>query len=569
MSYSTAFFAALGVLLLFGTVYGLIQWRVQRALRRQQRPLEALYSLAETVVTHDDSAGLLERAAEIAPRLASATHCSIWIFDHTTQQFECEAATEPHSGAISLTAMSGVVTCFRNQATTEVPDAENCPFVAQETVRRFGQKALLYLPIEVDGECLGVLELEDRRRKRLFRGSALDLLGHLVRLVALALRQRAQTSINAELHRSEKVGALSELVEGISEELISPLGRIVALAEPATEPSELRLLTARLNAVGQEAHRASEVLSRIVRLVRPGAREVGELDLIELVEGVAGSFKQRWKRKALDLRLKLSKAESMVIGDATQLEEAFRNILLNAERMVEQRGVRAMEVYSHVLDKAVLISMAPADLHHVSELPEEQESYAESDGGEPIIGLAVCQILIEKAGANMRVHSGQGPVFSIEVEYPLAQPGDLQEPLPIEGSGRPLPKSMMILVIDNDAEAQDSLLYHLAERGHRVIPVPSLEEGLDLSQRVRFDWVFCNVQMGRKSALDVYRLFQSRVRRFIFLADEEMVIYNQDLFSGQDRAVLRKPVKASEIDRLFVARGDEATALRESATAKA
>ena len=344
MSYSTAFLVAFGTLLLCSVIYGLMSWRVQRALRQQQRPLEALYGLAETVVTHEDAAGLLDQAADIAPRLTTATHCSIWIFDAGTQQFKCEAATEPHTGAISITAMSGVVTCFRNQATTEVPDAEKCPFVAQETVRRYGQKSLLYLPIEVDGECLGVIEIEDRHRKRLFRGAPLELLGHLTRLVALALRQRAQTSLNAELHRSEKIGALSELVEGISEEMISPLGRIVGLAEPSSDPSELRLLTARLNAVGQEAQRASEVLSRIVRLVRPGARDIEELDLIELVEGVAGSFKQRWKRKALDLRLKLSKSESTVIGDATQLEEAFRNILLNAERMVEQRGVRTMEV---------------------------------------------------------------------------------------------------------------------------------------------------------------------------------------------------------------------------------
>jgi len=256
-----------------------------------------------------------------------------------------------------------------------------------------------------------------------------------------------------------------------------------------------------------------------------------------------------------------------VIGDTTQIEEAFRYILLNAERMVEERGVRTMEVYSHVLDKVVLISVAPADLHHVSELNDDEHAYSDRD--EPVIGLAVCQILMEKAGATMRITKGQGPAFSIEVEYPLAQPGGLQEPTPsLEGSGRGWPKSIMALVIDNDADAQDALLYHLADRGHHVSPVPTLEEGLDLSQRVRFDWVFCNVQMGRKSALDGYRLFQTRVRLFIFLADEKMVIYNKELFSGQDRAVLRKPVKGSEIDLLFDARGGEVSALSESAAAK-
>ncbi|MND04900.1 hypothetical protein D3C83_253940 [compost metagenome] len=37
----------------------------------------------------------------------------------------------------------------------------------------------------------------------------------------------------------------------------------------------------------------------------------------------------------------------------------------------------------------------------------------------------------------------------------------------------------------------------------------------------------------------------------MFLADARMVIYNQELFSGHDRAVLRKPVKGADIDKLL------------------
>ena len=552
MNYSTVFLTVLGTLLAVGSLYFLVQGLVHRGLRRQYSKLNLIYDLAENVMGAEDPPSVLDQAAEIAPVLAGATHCSIWILDPGQQVFDCRASNEPHAASVPLHEMSGVVTCFRKRATTEVPDAESCPFVAQEAVRRVGQKALLYLPIEVEGECLGVIEVEDRRRKRLFKESAVGLLEHLARLVALSLRQRVQASLADDLHRSEKISAISELVEGLSEDLISPLGRIVGLAEPSLDTSEPRLLTARLNAVGLEAQRASEVLTRVVKLVRSRSQQTSDLDLIDLVEGVAASLKQRWKRRALDLRLKLSKTESTVIGDEGQLEEAFRNIFLNAERMLEERGLRAMEVYSHVLDRSVLISMTPADLKHVTEMPNDQESFAAErrSDGPSAIGLAVCQILIEKAGASMRIRSGHDVGFSIEVEYPLAQPGDIEVSATTSAS-RSTPKSLMALVIDNDADSQDALLYHLADRGHRVIPVSSLEEGLDLCERIHFAWVFCNVQMGRKSGLDVYRLFQGRVHRFVFLADAQMVIYNQELFSGQDRAVLRKPFKGADIDSLL------------------
>lgn len=552
VSYSTVFLTVLGTLLAGGGLYFLVQRLVHRGLRRQHSKLDLVYDLAENAMGAEDPPSVLDQAAEIAPVLADATHCSIWILDPGQQVFDCRASNEAHVASVPLHEMSGVVTCFRKRATTEVPDAENCPFVAQEAVRRVGQKALVYLPIEVEGECLGVIEVEDRRRKRVFKEGAIGLLEHLARFVALSLRQRVQTSLAEDLHRSEKINAISELVEGLSEDLISPLGRIVGLAEPSLDTSEPRLLTARLNAVGQEAQRASEVLTRVVKLVRSRSRQTSDLDLIDLVEGVAGSLKQRWKRRALDLRLKLSKTESTVIGDEGQLEEAFRNIFLNAERMLEERGMRAMEVYSHLLDRSVLISMTPADLKHVTDLPDDQESLAAErrSDGPSAIGLAVCQILIEKAGASMRIKSEHDAGFSIEIEYPLAQPGDIEESATTSES-RSTPKSLMALVIDNDADSQDGLLYHLADRGHRVIPVSSLEEGLDLCERIHFDWVFCNVQMGRKSGLDVYRLFQGRVHRFVFLADAQMVIYNQELFSGQDRAVLRKPFKGADIDSLL------------------
>ncbi|MDA1315758.1 MAG: GAF domain-containing protein [Acidobacteria bacterium] len=552
MGYSTIFLTVLGTLLAGGSLYFLVQGLVHRSLRRQYRKLDLIYDLAENVMGSEDAPSILDQAVEIAPGLAEATHCSIWILDPVQQKFVCQAATDSHEAVVSLHEMSGVVTCYRKRATTEVPDAENCPFVAQEAVRRVGQKALLYLPIEVEGECLGVIEVEDRRRKRVFSESVTGRLEHLARLVGLSLRQRVQASLTADLHRSEKIGAIGELVEGLSEEMISPLGRIVGLAEPSLDTSEPRLLTARLNAVGQEAQRALEILTRVVKLVRSRSQQTSELDLIELVEGVAATQKQRWKRRGLDLRLKLSKSESTVIGDEGQLEEAFRNIFLNAERMLEERGLRAMEVYSHVLDRSVLISMTPADLKHVSDLPNEQESFVgeRRSDGPSAIGLAVCQILIEKAGASMRIRNGHDAGFSIEIEYPVAQPGDIEESGAASES-RSAPKSLMALVIDNDVDTQDGLLYHLADRGHRVIPVSSLEEGLDLCERIRFDWVFCNVQMGRKSGLDVYRLFQGRVHRFVFLVDARMVIYNQELFAGQDRAVLRKPFKGADIDKLL------------------
>jgi CheY-like chemotaxis protein len=49
------------------------------------------------------------------------------------------------------------------------------------------------------------------------------------------------------------------------------------------------------------------------------------------------------------------------------------------------------------------------------------------------------------------------------------------------------------LVIEPAEAIQTQLRGLLADRGYRVVPVNSSDEGLDLAQRLRFDAIFCSV----------------------------------------------------------------------------
>ena len=236
-------------------------------------------------------------------------------------------------------------------------------------------------------------------------------------------------------------------------------------------------------------------------------------------------------------------------------KKSIVNIFRHAEGFAENLGLRSIEIYSQVSETAVAVSITSRALKGAAGLPVETIGFVDQGvpEAEPALGLSVCQALVGHAGGEMRVNETRKQGFTIELEYPLVQEEVVSEGVaPARVSrARAGARSITALVIDDDTAAQDALLYHLAERGHKVIPVASLEEGLDLSERIPFDWVFCNVQMGRRSVLDVYRLFCSRVKRFIFLANEDVVIYNQEFFAGSDRAVLRKPIKGESIDRLL------------------
>ena len=79
MSYTTTFSTVLGLLLGIGGMYYLVQWLVQRGLRKWQGRLKLIYNFAESVMASDDPPNILEQAVGIVPLLVDATHCSIWM----------------------------------------------------------------------------------------------------------------------------------------------------------------------------------------------------------------------------------------------------------------------------------------------------------------------------------------------------------------------------------------------------------------------------------------------------------------------------------------------------------
>ena len=222
MSYSTVFWTVLVLLLAGGFLYSVLLWLRGRWEEKHQTQLGSLYDLAEDVMWSSEPAAVVRRMGEILPRITDCTHAAVWILDPASQQLELQAGTEePVSVSLSLDSMSGAVTCFRNRVMTEVADAENCPFVSQETARHLGQKSLLYMPIIADGACLGVIEVEDRDRKRahpalglpwhrvLAAGGRIALPGHAGEEQRLRLKaegvQFAGARVRMDLHRYTKL----------------------------------------------------------------------------------------------------------------------------------------------------------------------------------------------------------------------------------------------------------------------------------------------------------------------------------------------------------------------------
>jgi CheY-like chemotaxis protein len=271
----------------------------------------------------------------------------------------------------------------------------------------------------------------------------------------------------------------------------------------------------------------------------------------DLLEKVVESFRANWKNKGLKFRLELSKAAPEITGDAAHIEEILVNVFRNAERFVESLGRQVLEVYSDVLECDVLISITPGG--GPSSMASEALPDPERTEGPSGLGLSVCRSLIEGAGGSLRVDRGTHRGFCIEIEYPLARENWSATPAPaVQDRGtRRTGAPAMVLLIDDDVATQDKLLHYLTDRGHRTVLASSVEEGIDLAERGRFHWVMCKIQMGRMSGLELYNRLRKQAEKFVFLADEKVIVYNEELFSGKDRFILHKPLRTADVERVL------------------
>jgi len=530
-------------------------WLLRRSHQRQQRLLRNLQTVAESMIATGDPTQIHRRIVETLPAIVNASHCHLMLYNRVTRQLDVLAGTDRSPVAsIPFDAASGPVACFNNRAVLEVPDAAGCPFLDQNIVRELKQKSVLFVPMICDGEIFGVLEVDDRRRKRSFTEAQKASAQHVANLGTLAMKLCEQRAMREQLYRTEKMAAVGELISGVAHELKSPLTTLGGLSELILARYGSGPLAQDLRNIHSEAQHANSILQRLISFARPqrGPRVV---DVNAAIRAAVAMREAKWESRGIRARLQLSQAPPMIANDPEHLEQVFRNLLVNAERALEEAREKLITIRTAVVGRRLLISISDSRAPTSQDLQRSGQSlFAGTNPSDTAsLGLAVCQSLIEGHGGKVRVSSSPGQGTTFEIEYPLA--GGAQRELaalPVAERRAQGPRgSLTALVIDEDRRVQDSLLSLLSDRSYRVITVSSAEEALDLCERARFDLVLCDVRTRGLSGVELYRRIQHRIQSFVFLTGDTFSADIRELFSESNQAVLPKPFAAADVERLL------------------
>ncbi|MEZ5362557.1 MAG: response regulator [Bryobacterales bacterium] len=312
-------------------------------------------------------------------------------------------------------------------------------------------------------------------------------------------------------------------------------------------------LSMRLADVARLVDRAAATVEKLVRFATPSSESNEEIDLNALLRRLVADLRKRRDAADLQVKLGLSKRTPLIFGDATHIQQVFQILLRHAMHFLGQIGGKSLQINTTRREQMVVISLTPLvrpDQALKSTLANREGARAE---GGSSLGLSVCQSLIERAGGTLLIDRNSSLGFRIEVEYPLAEdPWQTGHADPLHESPASVRAgSMTILVVDPDPDVQHSLVQYLSDQSYRAIPVSTPEAALEISERIRFEWVFCDLRLQPMSAVELWQRLRNRVDRFVFLADESAMAQDPEIFAGEGRAVLAKPFSPDDVENLI------------------
>src|SRR5437667_408346 len=363
------------------------------------------------------------------------------------------------------------------------------------------------------GRRLGGLTLATAASGRRYDRDVLAVAGGLARRAALAVD-------NSRLYREAREAdrIKGEFLMTLSHELRTPLSAVVVWArllvngklEAAKMPRALEAIernVASLTRLVEDLTVVSRIAAGKLRL------KAGPVDLWEVIAAATVAVRPAAQAKGIRLKSILGGAPRRVWGDGGRLQQVVWNLLSNAIKFTPEGG--GVEIRVGLADGRAQIvvsdtgrGIGPDFLPFVFERFRQADSATTRTHGGLGLGLAIVRQVVELHGGTVRAESpgeGQGATFTVSLPIPTFQLDGAKGHEAPGKVGAPSLEGLRVLVVDDEADARESLTVVLEQCGAVVTAVASVREALGAFARQRPDILVSDIGMPEE---DGYSLIE-------------------------------------------------------------
>jgi len=342
-----------------------------------------------------------------------------------------------------------------------------------DRLEQAGYRAILAVPLSVEGQTVGVLAVGDVAG-RVFTDREVRLVEAFAAQAALAfaharLFEQARRG-RAEAERASR--AKDELLAMLGHELRNPLGAIVSAARVLGTPGLPEDVDRRARDI--VARQSSHLAKLVDDLVDAGRMLTGKvalererLDLTRLVTRAVGALTSDGRTLEHQIESRFQDGVE-VDADPLRLEQAITDLVSNALKYTPAGGTVRLTVRreqaSAVFEVEDTGQGIDAELlPRVFDLFVQGRRGLEREGGGLGVGLTLVKRLVELHDGTIQAASsgpGQGSVFTMRL--PLVGSGNEEVPATTPAGG------LHILVVEDHDDSREMMRHFLEGAGHRV-----------------------------------------------------------------------------------------------------
>jgi len=279
----------------------------------------------------------------------------------------------------------------------------------------------------------------------------------------------------------------------LGHELRNPLAPISAGAEllrrlPVEDARVVRTSEIISRQVGHMTKIVSDLLdvSRVTRgLITLEKRPV---DIAGVVSAAVEQVRPLIESRAHTVKVTLPPEDIVVMGDPARLVQVVGNLLTNAAKYTDEGGHIEVSAGATAGVAEIVVSdngvgITPELMPEIFDLFTQGSRAADRSQGGLGLGLALVKHLVELHGGSVCARSdgpGQGSVFTVRlprVPQAAAPAGDASLPAP------PQPGRRRVLVVDDNADAAQTLAQWLTLDGHTVFVAHDATAALEIAAR--------------------------------------------------------------------------------------
>jgi PAS domain S-box-containing protein len=283
---------------------------------------------------------------------------------------------------------------------------------------------------------------------------------------------------------------------------------------------------ARLEWVRAVIERQSRHLTRLVddlldvsRIVRGQITlERSAVDLNDLVRHALETSRPLVRERKQELTVSVPGEPLRLEGDLTRLAQVVANLLINAAKYTPEGGHLWLEAErdGHELILRVRdngVGIAPSLLPRVFDLFTQGARTLDRAQGGLGIGLTLVKRIVEMHGGAVEARSagpGRGSEFIVRLPLVTVEPRAAQPQTSHSPNDDEQRKRVRVLVVDDNADAADSIAMLLSLEGHEVLSVHAAHDALEAAQSFRPHLVLLDIGLPGMDGYEVARRLRSQ-----------------------------------------------------------